>query len=227
MSVPELPDDAQVFRPTANAAARVGLLALALMIAGTIGLAAMIYESGAVQGHGIPVPQPVQFSHRHHVGQLGIHCLYCHTSVEASPYGGIPPTHTCMSCHSQVWTNSPLLEPVRESYVNDTPILWQKVHDLPDFVYFNHSIHVAKGVGCATCHGPVERMQQVYMQQALNMGWCLGCHREPERYVRPLTEIYNQGWQLPEAEQLALGRELVQEYGIRVGYLTECYVCHR
>lgn len=227
MLEPNTLENAQVFRPSSNVILRVSIIAAIITIIAAVIIGAVVYESSYVTQVNIPVVQPVQFSHRHHVAQLGIQCLYCHTSVEQSNFAGIPPTHTCMSCHSQVWTNSPLLEPVRESYRTDQPILWNRVHDLPDFVYFNHSIHVAKGVGCATCHGPIQNMQQVYKAEPMTMGWCLSCHREPERYLRPREEIYNQNWQLPELEQIALGRQLVQQYEVRVGYLTECYVCHR
>ena len=128
------------------------------------------------------VEQPVQFSHAHHVGGDGLDCRYCHTSVEKSSFAGIPPTKTCMNCHSQLWTNAPILEPVRASFRNDAPLTWIRVNDLPDFVYFNHQIHVRQGVGCATCHGRVDKMPLTYQAQSLLMEWCLDCHRAPEKY---------------------------------------------
>jgi hypothetical protein len=175
----------------------------------------------------VRVEQPVPFSHAHHVDGLGIDCRYCHASVEVSAVAEVPPTHTCMTCHSQVWNDSPLLEPVRESYRTSTPILWNRVHDLPDFAYFNHSIHVNKGVGCATCHGPVDEMALTYQAEPLTMGWCLECHRDPAQFLRPQEEIFNMDWQLPEDEQRALGQQLIEEYDIDTAYMTECYVCHR
>jgi hypothetical protein len=168
--------------------------------------------------------QPVMFSHKHHVDGLGIDCRYCHTSVEVSSSAGIPPTHTCMSCHSQVWTEAPLLQPVRESYRTGIPLQWVRVHDLPDFVYFNHSIHVKKGIGCTSCHGRVDQMPLMRQVNTLYMGWCLECHRNPEAFVRPREEIFNSAW-TPVRDQAEMGRELVQEYQIRS--LDNCSTCHR
>ena len=158
--------------------------------------------------------------------ELGIDCRYCHSTVEKSAVASVPPTHTCMSCHSQVWTNSPLLEPIRQSYLNGTPVKWNKVYDLPDFVYFNHSIHVQKGIGCDTCHGPVHEMNITYKAQPLSMAWCLDCHRQPEKYIRPKEEVYNYEYKQPK-NQLELGEKLVKEYGIRKEQLTDCAICHR
>jgi hypothetical protein len=159
---------------------------------------------------------------------LGLDCRYCHTSVETSSFAGIPPTETCMTCHSQIWSESPMLEPVRESYRTNRPLAWNRVHDLPDFAYFNHGIHVAKGVGCVSCHGRVDLMPLMWKEQPLTMEWCLGCHRAPERHVRPREYVFNMEWQPPSA-QLALGKELVHEYGIETetGRLTNCSTCHR
>ena len=143
------------------------------------------------------VEQPVQFSHQHHAGGIGIDCRYCHTSVEVSPSAGIPPTKTCINCHSQIWNQSPYLEPVRASFRDDRPLNWIRVHDLPDFVYFNHSIHVRKGVGCETCHGRVDRMPLMFQAKSLQMEWCLDCHRDPSRYVRPLDRDHDDGIREP------------------------------
>lgn len=219
--------DAQLFRPHTNLWARAGIFAALGTFIALIAVLVTYYNSAYVTAVEVPIPQPVEFSHAHHVSQLGIDCRYCHTSVEESSFAGIPPTHTCMSCHSQIWTDSPLLSPVRQSYIDNQAILWNRVYDLPGFVYFNHSIHVDKGVGCATCHGRVDEMVQVYEAQELTMGWCLNCHRDPVPYLRPRNEVFNMTWSLPEEQQLQLGRELIDTYNIRVGYLTECYVCHR
>ena len=171
-----------------------------------------------------PLTQPVPFSHEHHVGGLGIDCRYCHTTVENSSFANIPPTKTCMNCHSQIWNTSPTLEPVRDSFRTDRSIRWIRVHDLPDYVFFNHSIHVAKGVGCTTCHGQVNRMPLMWQHASLQMEWCLECHRNPEQFVRPKSEVFNVNWQ-PPPDQAEQGRKLVAEYKIQS--LTSCSTCHR
>jgi hypothetical protein len=189
---------------------------------------------------GVARPQPVPFSHQHHVGGLGIDCRYCHTSVEVSSFAGIPPTKTCMNCHSQIWSNAPQLEPVRESFRSGQSLVWTRVNDLPDFVYFNHSIHIAKGVGCNTCHGPVDRMPLMYNQASLQMEWCLDCHRAPEKYLRPREQVFNMRYEQPSAfkpasldgktynEQISLGKALVSKYKLRsVQDITSCSTCHR
>jgi len=168
--------------------------------------------------------QPVPFSHAHHVGGLGVDCRYCHTSVDKSAVAGIPPTKTCMNCHTQIWNQSPTLDPVRASFRDGTSIAWTRVHDLPDFAYFNHSAHVNKGIGCSTCHGRVDKMPLVWQEKSLQMEWCLECHRQPEKYVRPLSEVYNIAYE-PPADQLDLGRKLVQDYKIKPR--TSCSTCHR
>jgi len=145
--------------------------------------------------------QPVPFSHKHHVEGLGLQCQYCHTSVEKSSYAGIPPTKTCMNCHSQIWTDAQLLEPVRESWATGKSINWIRVHDLPDYVYFNHEIHVNKGIGCASCHGRVDEMPLMYEENTLQMEWCLNCHRDPGKNLRPTSEIYNMAWSGPSTDK--------------------------
>ena len=173
------------------------------------------------------IEQPVQFSHQHHAGGIGIECRYCHTSVEVSASAGIPPTKTCINCHSQIWANSPYLEPVRASFRDDTPLNWTRVHDLPDFVYFNHSIHVRKGVGCETCHGRVDRMPLMLQKSSLQMEWCLDCHRDPARFVRPRDQVTAMGY-VPAEAQSVIGPRLVSEYKIaNEEQLTNCSVCHR
>ncbi|MEO5969782.1 MAG: cytochrome c3 family protein [Bdellovibrionia bacterium] len=174
----------------------------------------------------IPIGQPVQFSHQHHVGGLGIDCRYCHTSVTKSPYAGIPPTHTCMTCHSQIWQGSPLLEPVRQSFARYKPLEWNRVHRLPKFVYFNHSIHVNKVIGCTSCHGPIQTMPLTWQANSFYMRDCLTCHREPEKYIRPQSEVFNVYWTAPTNQQ-ELGSELVRKYHIPKERLTDCYTCHR
>jgi hypothetical protein len=215
---------AQLFRRGANTIAQASLVGVVLLVLGMGWLIATVSRSSYVTGAFETRPQPVPFSHKHHVGGLGVDCRYCHTSVEESAVAGIPPTKTCMSCHSQIWSNASMLEPVRASFRNNESLRWVKVHDLPDFVYFNHSIHVNKGVGCVTCHGRVDQMPLMWQENSLQMEWCLQCHREPERYVRPREQVFNMDWK-PPAEQLALGKRLVQEYKIQK--LTDCSTCHR
>ncbi|MEB2284715.1 MAG: cytochrome c3 family protein [Myxococcales bacterium] len=215
----------QVFHRSTNTIARVTIFgALIVVAAAGYGLA-LVNRSSYVTTAGLAIEQPVPFSHRHHAGELGIDCRYCHTSVEISAKAGIPPTQTCMNCHKQIWSDSPMLEPVRASFRTDASIPWVKVHDLPDFVYFNHSIHIAKGVGCETCHGRIDHMNLTWQQNSLQMEWCLECHRRPERYVRPKEEVFKMGWQPPNGDQLALGRELLEAN--RVHPKTDCDTCHR
>jgi hypothetical protein len=217
----------QIFRPRANSIARAILLGALLLVAG-LGLTAYeIQNSSYVTRAQIVIEQPIPFSHEHHVKGLGIDCRYCHTSVTQSAFAGIPPTKTCVTCHSQIWTNAPMLEPVRASWNTDTPIRWNRVHNLPGYVYFNHSIHVAKGVGCATCHGPVDEMPLMYQYAPLTMAWCLDCHRHPEKNLRPRDEVFNMNYKPPD-DQLALGRQLAQRYEVRSPQaLTDCTTCHR
>ena len=217
----------QVFPKSANAwskASIAGVVALIALLGSTI---LALQRSDFVTSANRFVEQPVQFSHQHHAGGIGIECRYCHTSVEVSPSAGIPPTKTCINCHSQIWNTSPYLEPVRASFRDDKPLRWVRVHDLPDFVYFNHSIHVRKGVGCETCHGRVDRMPLMVQKNTLQMEWCLDCHRDPARYVRPRDQITTMGY-VPAKAQSELGPELVREYKIAdKEQLTNCSVCHR
>ena len=178
---------AQLFHRSANSLARMSLLAL-LFVAGSAGLIlAELQRSSYVTRQYEPRVQTPPFSHQHHVGGLGIDCRYCHTSVETSSFAGIPPTKTCMNCHAQIWTSAPMLEPVRESYRSGNSLTWVRVHDLPDFVYFDHSIHVNKGIGCQSCHGQVDNMPLMLEQNSLQMEWCLDCHRNPAKFIRPRT----------------------------------------
>lgn len=214
----------QFFPRTANTIVRFVLLGAVLGICLIAWLGAMIVRSPYETMQDVPRQQPVPFSHEHHVGGLGIDCRYCHTGVETASFAGLPPTKTCMNCHSQMWAVAPVLEAVRESYRTGKSLEWTRVHDLPQFVYFNHSIHVNKGFGCETCHGRVDKMALTWQAADLRMGWCLNCHRHPERFVRPKEEVFNMQY-VPPHDQIALGRRLVRDYGIQS--LTSCSTCHR
>lgn len=216
----------QIFHPSTNTLSKVSILVVILLLAGGLWLAAEINRSPYVSQAEVVREQPVQFSHEHHVAGLGIDCRYCHTSVEQTAFAGIPPTETCMSCHSQIWTNAELLEPVRESYRTGVPIKWTRVHDLPDFVYFNHSIHVKQGVACESCHGRVDRMPLMWQANAMTMSWCLECHRNPEQKIRPRDEVFTMGY-TPKESQSTIGPELVKHHNINVRQLTNCSICHR
>jgi hypothetical protein len=214
----------QIFHRSVNTFSKLSLAGLLLVVAGLILFAMIIGRSSYVTRAHEFVEQPVQFSHRHHVLDDGIDCRYCHTSVETSSFAGIPPTKTCMNCHSQIWSTAPILEPVRASFRDDRPLRWIRVHDLPDFVYFDHSVHVKKGMGCETCHGRIDEMPLTQQENTLQMDWCLNCHRNPENYVRPRSEIYTMGYRPPVAQSV-IGPQLVKEYGIRGN--TTCSTCHR
>jgi hypothetical protein len=217
----------QLFPRSANALARSSIFGgLTLVLTLLMVVFALMRSSWATKQYEI-VDQPIQFSHAHHVGGVGLDCRYCHTSVESSSFAGIPPTKTCMNCHSQLWTNAPILEPVRASFRDNTNLTWIRVNDLPDFVYFNHQIHVRQGVGCVTCHGQVDQMPLMYQAKSLLMEWCLDCHRAPEKYIRPREDVFNMAYQAP-ANQLELGLRLKREYNIAsVEHMTSCSICHR
>jgi hypothetical protein len=217
----------QVFPRSANAWARASLITLFCLVLGLGWLVLILQRSDYVTTANTFREQPVQFSHQHHVGGVGLDCRYCHTSVEVSPSAGIPPTKTCINCHSQIWVTSPYLEPVRASFRDDRPLQWVRVHDLPDFVYFNHSIHVTKGVGCETCHGRVDRMPLMLQKASLQMEWCLDCHRDPTRFLRPAEDITTMGYQ-PAGDQREIGRQLKEQNKIATAeHMTSCSVCHR
>lgn len=217
----------QNFPRWTNVVAKIGLLCLVLLIAMAIWGSLIYTRSSYGSGVGVRPVQPVPFSHEHHAGKLGIDCRYCHGSVESSSFAGIPSTETCMNCHSQIWVGSEMLEPVRESYRTGESLIWKRVNNVPGFVYFNHSIHVYKGVGCSSCHGQVEQMPFTFQTESLLMEWCLDCHRHPEQHLRPIEDIFDMNYQPPE-NQTALGRKLMKEYSIRnTNYLTSCSVCHR
>ena len=214
----------QIFRRSANTLSKVSIFGLLSLVGGLILLAIVVARSSYVTRQQVFIEQPLQFSHMHHVTDDGIDCRYCHTSVETSSFAGIPPTKTCMNCHSVLFANAPFLEPVRASFRDNKPLRWVRVHDLPDFVYFNHSIHIKKGVGCETCHGRIDQMPLTYQQNTLLMEWCINCHRNPQDYVRPRSEITTMGYQPPKA-QSELGPELVKEYAINPP--LNCSTCHR
>jgi hypothetical protein len=232
---------AQVFHRSANTIARASIIGVVLVVSVLLWAALELQRSPYATYQNVAQAQPVPFSHQHHNSGLGIDCRYCHTSVETSSYAGIPPTKTCMNCHSQIWTNAPLLEPVRESYRSGKSLMWTKVNYIPDYVYFDHSIHINKGVGCASCHGPVNQMPLMYQASTMRMEWCLSCHRATEQYLRPRDQVFNMRYEQPSADhpvklddgsvftdQIALGRELRHRYNIRsVEGITSCNTCHR
>ena len=241
----------QIFQRSTNTLSRVTIFGAVFVIAALIWVGYEIQGSSYITYAGVRKPQPVPFSHQHHVTGLGIDCRYCHTSVETSSFAGIPPTKTCMNCHSQIWTNAQLLEPVRESYRSGESLQWTRVNQLPDFVFFNHSIHIDKGVGCNTCHGPIDQMPLTYQQASLQMSWCLECHRDPGKNLRPRDQVFNMRYQPPSqatpvsvdgktfTDQDSLGAFLITEYKVRAGRLmqndgkpsildiTSCSTCHR
>ena len=215
---------AQIFPRSANSIARMSIIGGIVAVAAIAATGFLIVRSPYATGQNQTLNQPVPFSHKHHSGGDGIDCRYCHTSVEYSYSAGMPSTRTCMNCHSQLWLNSPNLEPVRESWRTGEPIAWNRVHDLPDFVYFNHSIHVNKGFGCSSCHGAVTEMQLMWQAVPLTMEWCLECHSNPAEYIRPKSEIYNAQYVYP-SNQDELGHRLVREYNVHSK--MACSTCHR
>jgi hypothetical protein len=224
---------AQIFPKGANDFARFSIVLVKLLLIGGLVAGFVIYRSPVVSEVGIQKHQPVPFSHHRHVAGNGMDCRYCHSSVEDSYFANIPATETCMGCHSQILTDQPMFDPIHASWETGDPIEWVRIHDVPDFAYFNHSIHIAKGVGCETCHGRVDEMRLTFKVHNMTMQWCLDCHRAPEKYLRPQDEVYTMGYTPTDPEtgeaisQLALGRRLVEEYDIKVGQLTNCTVCHR
>jgi ferredoxin len=220
---------AQIFGKGSNSFARASLIGVVVAFFGCWGLGYAIYLSPYTTEQNVPRGQEVPFSHEHHVSGLGLDCRYCHTTVEKSSFAGLPPTHTCMTCHSQLWKDAPMLAPVRQSLASNQPLKWNRVNQLPDFVFFNHSIHVAKGIGCSSCHGRVDQMPLTWKAQTLYMRWCLDCHEAPEKQIRPKDQIFNMSW-TPGPDQEQRGRELLQQYGVtaqRLQQLRDCGMCHR
>src|SRR5262245_23315899 len=201
---------AQIFHPSTNTISKLSIVGVVVLLP-LLGVAGYAWNMTYGLNLNVPVDQPIPFSHKHHVSDDGIDCRYCHTSVEKSAFAGIPPTETCMTCHSQIWTDSPLLKPVRESYVTGRPLEWERVHDLPDFAFFNHSIHIKKGVGCASCHGNIDEQPLTLKAKDLSMGWCVDCHLNPAKHLRPRDQVYNMRWK-PPANQKEEGEVLKQDY---------------
>jgi Cytochrome c7 and related cytochrome c/Class III cytochrome C family len=231
---------AQIFHRSTNFIARFSVFSALFLVGLALIAVFAVARSPYMTRQNVTREQPVQFSHKHHVGDDGIDCRYCHTSVETSAVAGIPPTKTCMNCHSVLYNNASYLEPIRESYRTDKSIEWVKVHRLADFVYFNHSIHVNKGVGCFSCHGQVDAMPLMYEENTLQMEWCLNCHREPEKFLRPKDQVFNMQYQQPSNEHLVeidgksytsqfeLGKALREKYHLRTSQdITSCSTCHR
>jgi cytochrome c7-like protein len=215
----------QVFQPSLVLAIKFVLLGAALLLATGLLVYRLNIRRDAPQH--APVAQPVPFSHKHHVGDDGIDCRYCHTSVETSAFAGVPPLETCMTCHAVLFTDAPVLAPLLTAYRSGNPLMWNRVNDLPDFVYFNHSIHISKGVGCVTCHGEVDQMPLTSRAASLDMQWCLGCHRAPEQHLRPRDRVFDLHWR-PPADRVTLGLALKKAYHVRSALeLTQCSVCHR
>lgn len=198
---------------------------LGAAVGGLYVVSMLIYAAApGTQRIGYAPKQPVAYSHKLHAGDMGMDCRYCHTTVDHAAHAAIPPTQTCMGCHTNIRGESDKLLKVRESHATGMPIEWIRVHDLPDFVYFDHSAHVSRGIGCVSCHGRVDKMEVVYQDQPLTMGWCLDCHRNPEKHLRPLDQVTNMNWQ-PAEDQLVLGKRLREEYNINPS--TDCSTCHR
>jgi hypothetical protein len=246
----------QIFHRSANSLAKVSIFGgVALLGLVAVVVYTLMGTSGYLTGQYVVKRQPVPFSHEHHTRGLGIDCRYCHTSVERSAFAGLPPTETCMNCHRQIWTNAELLEPIRASYRDNVPMQWTRVHDLPDYVYFNHSVHIAKGIGCYSCHGKVNRMPLMFQNASLQMQWCLDCHRNPAQNVRPREEVFNldwdagrpatysnravnarflgvsedklkeAGWSPSAADVTRMQANLAKDYNLQS--LTSCSTCHR
>ena len=212
----------QIFHPSMNTVSRVTIFGAVFILALLLWLTMRIVRSPYVSGVDVIKPQPVPFSHLHHVAECGIDCRYCHTSVEQSSFAGIPPTETCMNCHSQLWADSPMLEPVRESFREDKPLEWNRVHDLPDFVFFDHSIHVRRGVACTTCHGEVAEMPLTWKESTLYMEWCLACHRGPEEFTGPPEAVFA-STAAPETPHAETDTAWENKRGT---LLTNCSICH-
>jgi hypothetical protein len=217
----------QLFRPASNTIAKVSIVVVILLLGTTLGIAYIADRGTWMTFVRVAPEQPIPFSHKHHVKDDGIDCRYCHTSVETSHYAGLPATEICMTCHSQIWSNASVTQPIRDSWASGKSIEWRRVHDLPDFVYFNHSIHVNKGIGCSTCHGHVDEMPLTYRVNNLYMDWCVNCHRQPAKYIRPRSEVFNIDYEYP-SNQAELGPKLVAEYHVQdARTLTDCFTCHR
>jgi len=226
----------QIFHRSFNTISKVTMFGAVFILAALGWVVWVLARSSYVTNAGVTSEQPVPFSHEHHVSKLGIDCRYCHTGVEDSSFAGMPPTKTCMNCHSQIWVGSEMLAPVRNSYQDEKSLRWKRIYNMPGFVYFDHHIHIHKGVGCASCHGRIDEMPFTYQVPSLLMEWCLDCHRKPENHLRPRGQVFNMKWQASDErdesgrpyEQQALGHRLAKEYAVRPpDEITSCSVCHR
>ena len=215
---------APLFRPSSNTIFRLVLGGGICGVLGLLGLFYFLERSPYRTGVLMPKGQPVPFSHQHHVAEVGLDCRYCHFAVEKSSFAGIPPVSVCMNCHRYIWSDSPMLAPVRDAYQKNETIAWNRVHQLAQFVYFNHSVHISKGVGCSTCHGRVDQMPLMWKVNTLHMNWCLECHRNPEKFIRPKSEVFNMKWEPPK-DQIIQGTYLKMKNHIESK--TDCYTCHR
>lgn len=213
----------QIFHPSMNTVARVSIFGAVFIVTAIVALMLLVVRSSYVTEVGVVREQPVPFSHKHHVGDVGLDCRYCHTSVEDSSFAGIPPTKTCMNCHAQLFTESAMLQPVRDSFATGEPLKWTRVHDLPDFVYFDHSIHIHKGIACVKCHGEVNEMPLMWREHTLHMQWCLDCHRQPELFVGDRQDVFSAT--MSTTVDPSTASDLVAEYQIKSK--TSCYTCHR
>jgi hypothetical protein len=216
----------QLFSRQSNSIFKFLLVLIALGAFGSLVFATVWKWSPWQTQVAVPIDQPIPFSHKHHVAGLGIDCRYCHNSVTTAAFAGLPPTHTCMTCHSQIWQNAEILNPLRQSFKQGIPIQWNRVHRLPKYVYFDHSIHVNKGIGCTSCHGQVDQMPITWKAKPFYMRDCLNCHRNPEKYIRPVSEVFNMHWIAPD-NQIEIGKILLRKYHVPMHRLTDCYTCHR
>jgi hypothetical protein len=215
----------QLFPPAFDLAAKLIMFVLLLLLIGGACSFYLLNRSPYWTNVGVTLNQPVPFSHQHHVGDLGIDCRFCHASVATSSYAGMPDTQTCMTCHSQIWKDAAMLAPVRQSYAENKPIKWNRVNEVPGFVYFDHSIHINKGVGCSSCHGRVDEMPITWKATDMEMQWCLSCHRHPEGQLRQLTQVYQMDWAPARNPQVAA--DLSRARDIHKDHLTDCSACHR
>lgn len=218
----------QLYPPSANALVRWSVIGGGVFV--VLLVSALVFFARTTNNRvGVPVAQPVDFPHNTHVVTVGLDCRYCHSTVETSNTASIPSTETCMTCHSQIRTNTPQLRAVFESWESGQPIEWNRVHDLADFVYFDHSVHVNNGVGCSSCHGRVDQMRTAVKSEAMTMGWCLECHRDPATQLRPRSEVFNMDYRFPSEPEVqrAIGNELIEAYHIDTDRLIQCSTCHR
>jgi hypothetical protein len=214
-----------MFGSGAQLAIKLAIIGIAALVVGGLALTWAAPRTDYATGVRFVVNQPVPFSHEHHVAGLGLDCRYCHYTVETSATAGMPTTDTCMACHSQIWTTAGILAPVRQSYARSVPIHWQRIYNLPDYVFFDHSIHIAKGVGCESCHGRLDRMPLTHKVKDLSLSWCLSCHRDPAPNLRPPDEVFAMGWQ--RVATTPSPEDLMRRYHVRTTGLTDCTVCHR